>query len=46
MAALPLTGNVHHKVEMEYHRKFGHYIRRIQQIALMSRIDVFTQPVI
>ena len=24
MAKVPLLGNTHHKVEMEYHGKFGH----------------------
>ena len=40
MAALPLTGNSLHKVEMENNGKFGHTIGRIQHIALMSRIDI------
>ena len=40
LAALPLTGHVIYKAEMEYHRKFGHTLGRIQQIALMSRIDL------
>ena len=40
MAALPLTGHALHKAEMEYHRKFGHALGRIQHIALMSRIDI------
>ena len=40
MAALPLTGHALHKAEMEYHGKFGHTLGRIQQIALMSRIDL------
>ena len=26
---------------MEYHRKFGHTIGRIQQIFIMTRIDIF-----
>ena len=46
MAALPLTGHVLHKAEMKYNGKFGHTIGRIQHIALMSRIDIFMQPVV
>ena len=38
--ALPLKGHALHKVEMEYHGKFGHTLGRIQHIALMSRIDL------
>ena len=38
LAALPLTGHVLHKAEMEYHGKFGHTIGRIQHISLMSII--------
>ena len=41
MDALPLTGNDHHKAEMEYHGKFGHNIGRIQHIAVMGRIEIF-----
>ena len=41
MAALPLTGNVLHKSEMEYHGKFGHTIGGIQHIYLMIRIEFF-----
>ena len=37
---LPLIGHALHKVEMEYHGKFGHTLGRIQHIALMSRIDL------
>ena len=40
MAALPLTLNYLHKAEIEYHGKFGHSIGRIQNISLMSRIDI------
>ena len=40
MAALPLTVHALQKAEMEYHGKFGHTLGRIQQIALMSRIDL------
>ena len=40
MASLPLTVNVLHKAEMEYHGKFGHNIGSIQQIALRIRIDM------
>ena len=41
MSELPFTGNALHKSEMEYHGKFGHILGRIQNIALMSRIDIF-----
>ena len=40
MAALPLTVHSLHKAEMEYHGKFGHTLGRIQQIYLVSRIDL------
>ena len=40
MAALPLTGNALHKVEMEYHGKFGHTLGTIQHISLMSRLGI------
>ena len=40
MASLILTRNVLHKSEMEYHGIFGHTLRRIQHIALLSRIDI------
>ena len=40
MAALPLTVHALHKSEMEYHRKCGHNLGRIQHIALMIRIDI------
>ena len=40
MAAPPLKGHELHKAEMEYHGKCGHTLGRIQQIALMSRIDI------
>ena len=40
MDALPLIGHDLHKSEMEYYGKFGHTIRRIQHIALMSRIGI------
>ena len=39
MAALPLAVNALHKVEMEYHGKFGHTFGRIQNIAIMNRLD-------
>ena len=39
MTELPLTGHSLNKVEIEYHRKFGHTTGRIQHIAPMSRID-------
>ena len=38
--ALPLTLNALHKTEMEYHRKLGHTIGRIQHISLMTRLDL------
>ena len=41
MTALLSTGNAPHKAEMEYHGENGHNIGRIQQIALMSRIEMF-----
>ena len=41
MAAPPLTGYALHKVEMEYHGKFGHVLGRVQYIDTMSRIDIF-----
>ena len=44
--ALLLSVNSLHKVEMEYHGKFGHTLGRIQHITIMSIIDIFTQPVI
>ena len=44
MAALPLTVHALHKSEMEYHRKFGHTLGRIQHISLMSIIGIFMQP--
>ena len=40
MAALPLTENSLHRVEMEYHGKFGHTIGWIQTISPMSRTDI------
>ena len=40
MAALPLTVYALRKAEMEYHVKFGHTLGRIQQIALMSIMDL------
>ena len=46
MVALPLTGNSLHKSEMEYHGKFGHTIGRLQHIALIIIIDIFTQLVV
>ena len=38
--ALPLTGNDLHKTEMKYNGKIGHTLGRIQQIALMIKIDL------
>ena len=46
MASLPLTGNDLHKAEMEYHEKIGHAIGMIQNISLMSRIEILMQPVV
>ena len=46
MPALTLTGNSLHKSEMEYHGKFGHTLGRIQHISLISRIDIFAEPVV
>ena len=46
MNALTLTGNEFNKAEMEYHGKFGHNLGRTQHIAIMSRIDIFMQPVV
>ena len=40
LAAFPLTEYALHKVEMEYHGKFGHTLGSIQHIALMIRIDL------
>ena len=37
---LTLTGHALHKVEMEYHGKFGHTPGRIQQISLINIIDL------
>ena len=44
MAALPLRGNALHNTEIEYEGKFRLALGRIQQIDLMSRIDIFIQP--
>ena len=44
MAAIPLTGNSPHKEETKYHGKYGHALGLIQHIALISRIDIFTNP--
>ena len=46
MDALPLAGNELHKGEREDNGEFGHTLGKIQHIYLMSRIDIFTQPVI
>ena len=40
MDSLPLAVNFLCKVEMEYHGNFGHTLGRIQQISLMSIIDI------
>ena len=45
MDALPLPENALYKPEMEYHGKFRHTLVRIQHITLISRIEIFTQPV-
>ena len=39
MAAFSLTGHALHKVEMEYHGKFGRTLGRIKHIYLISRIE-------
>ena len=39
MASLSFTGHALHKVEMEYHGKFGNTLGRIPYIALMSIIE-------
>ena len=41
MVALTLTGHALDKAKMYYHGKFGHTLGRIQQISLMSIIDIF-----
>ena len=46
ISALPLTGHSLHKAEMEYQGKFGHTLGKIQHISIMSRIDIFVQPVV
>ena len=46
MAALPLKENDLHKAEMEYNGKYGHTIGRIQNIYIMSRIEIILQPII
>ena len=40
MAALPLIVNSLHKVEIEYHGKFGHTLGWIHHIYLMNRICI------
>ena len=40
MAKLPLTGNYFQKSGMEYYGKFGHTLRRMQHIDLMSIIYI------
>ena len=40
MAALSLIIHTFYKSEMEYHRKFGHTLGRIQHISLMRRIVI------
>ena len=41
MAELPLTVNALHKVEIEYHGKFGHILGKIQYISLKGIIYTF-----
>ena len=41
MEALPWTGYALHKAELEYNRKFGHTLGRIQNNYLISRIGIF-----
>ena len=41
MAALLLIGNILYKEKLEYHGKFGHIFGRIQNIAPMSKIDIY-----
>ena len=41
MSALPLSGNTLHKVEMEYHGKFGHTIGRIVHIDLIGILKIY-----
>ena len=40
MAALPVTKNDFHKAEMEHHGKVVHTIGRIQNIDIMSKIEI------
>ena len=46
MDAFPLIGNDLHTSKKEYNGNFGHTLGRIQHIALMSILDIFTQPVV
>ena len=41
MAAISLTGNALYKAKMEYHGKVGYTLGRIQNIDIMSRIDIW-----
>ena len=41
MATVTITVNALHKSKTEYHGKFGHNHVPIQNIAIMSRIDIF-----
>ena len=40
MTEFKLTGNAILKEEMEHHGKFGHNLVRIQNINIMSRVDI------
>ena len=40
IAVITLTVNALHKSEIEYNGKFGHNLGRIQNISIMSRIDI------
>ena len=46
MTSPPLTRSSLHKVEMEYHGKFGHALGRIHYIALLSIMAFFTHTVV
>ena len=46
MTALLLAGYALHNEEIEYHGKFEYTLGRTHHIALMSRIDIFMQPVV
>ena len=46
MSALPLAGDALHIEEIEYHGKFEYTIGRTHHIAVISKIDIFMQPVV